>query len=104
VAGSLNLKFTDPVDALRNLTFTETGKGVKAKIADPTTASVFLSAMAGGGLAMLAARAVARMSDRRRMGGLLGIEDQRSGSPTITDCPYSTWLYIRNAKTGNEGQ
>ena len=41
VAGSLNLKFTDPVDALRNLTFTETGKGVKAKIADPTTASVF---------------------------------------------------------------
>ena len=41
VAGSLNLKFTDPVDALRTLTFAETGKGVKAKIADPTTASVF---------------------------------------------------------------
>ncbi|CAN2198288.1 PheT Phenylalanyl-tRNA synthetase beta subunit [Candidatus Nanopelagicaceae bacterium] len=41
VAGSLDLKFTDPVDALRNLTFAETGKGVKAKIADPTTASVF---------------------------------------------------------------
>ena len=41
VAGSLDLKFTDPVDALRTLTFAETGKGVKAKIADPTTASVF---------------------------------------------------------------
>jgi phenylalanyl-tRNA synthetase beta chain len=41
VAGSLNLNFTDPVDALRNLTFPETGKGVAAKIADPTTASVF---------------------------------------------------------------
>ena len=41
VAGSLNLKFTDPVDALRNLNFPETGKGVAAKIADPTTASVF---------------------------------------------------------------
>ena len=41
VAGSLNLKFTDPVDALRSLTFTETGKGVSAKIADPSTASVF---------------------------------------------------------------
>ena len=41
VAGSLNLKFTDPVDALRDLTFAETGKGVSAKIADPATASVF---------------------------------------------------------------
>ena len=41
VAASLKLKFTDPVDALRTLSFTETGKGVKAKIADPTTASVF---------------------------------------------------------------
>jgi phenylalanyl-tRNA synthetase beta chain len=41
VAGSLNLKFTDPVDALRNLTFADTGKGVAAKIADPATASVF---------------------------------------------------------------
>jgi phenylalanyl-tRNA synthetase beta chain len=41
VAGSLNLKFTDPVDALRNLNFPETGEGVAAKIADPTTASVF---------------------------------------------------------------
>ena len=41
VAASLGLKFTDPVDALRTLTFTETGKGVSAKIADPTTASVF---------------------------------------------------------------
>lgn len=41
VAGSLNLKFTDPVDALRDLTFAETGTGVSAKIADPATASVF---------------------------------------------------------------
>jgi phenylalanyl-tRNA synthetase beta chain len=41
IAGSLNLKFTDPVDALRDLTFADTGRGVTAKIADPTTASVF---------------------------------------------------------------
>ena len=41
VAGSLGLKFTDPVDALRELTFAETGKGVTAKIADKATASVF---------------------------------------------------------------
>ena len=41
VAGSLGLKFTDPVDALHKLSFTDTGKGVTAKIADPTTASVF---------------------------------------------------------------
>jgi phenylalanyl-tRNA synthetase beta chain len=41
VAGSLGLKFTDPVDALRTLKFAETGKGVNAKIADKSTASVF---------------------------------------------------------------
>ena len=41
VAAALDLPFTDPVDALRTLTFAETGKGVSAKIADPTTASVF---------------------------------------------------------------
>lgn len=41
VAGSLGLTFRDPVDALRSLTFSETGKGVSAKIADPETASVF---------------------------------------------------------------
>jgi phenylalanyl-tRNA synthetase beta chain len=41
VAGSLGLNFTDPVDALRNLTFAETSKGVSAKIADKSTASVF---------------------------------------------------------------
>jgi phenylalanyl-tRNA synthetase beta chain len=41
VAGSLDLKFTDPVDALRTLKFEETGKGVAAKIADRSTASVF---------------------------------------------------------------
>ena len=41
VAGSLALPYIDPVDELRNLTFTDTGKGVSAKIADPATASVF---------------------------------------------------------------
>jgi phenylalanyl-tRNA synthetase beta chain len=41
VAGALNLAFTDPVDALRNLKFSETGKGVSAKIVDKSTASVF---------------------------------------------------------------
>ena len=41
VAGSLGLKFTDPVDSLRTLKFAETGKGVTAKIADKSTASVF---------------------------------------------------------------
>ena len=41
VAGSLGLTFKDPVDALRGLEFKETGKGVSAKIADPSTASVF---------------------------------------------------------------
>ena len=41
VAGSLGLKFTDPVDALRNLEFKETGQGVSARIADSSTASVF---------------------------------------------------------------
>ena len=41
VAAALDLPFTDPVDALRTLTFAETGKGVSAKIADPSTASVF---------------------------------------------------------------
>ncbi|MEY2709462.1 MAG: hypothetical protein RL031_335, partial [Actinomycetota bacterium] len=41
VAGSLGLKFTDPVDALRTLKFAETGTGVKAKIEDPATVSVF---------------------------------------------------------------
>ena len=41
VAGALTLTFTDPVDALRSLKFKETGKGVSAKIADPSAASVF---------------------------------------------------------------
>jgi phenylalanyl-tRNA synthetase beta chain len=41
VAGALGLVFTDPVDALRELTFADTGTGVKAKIDDPATASVF---------------------------------------------------------------
>ena len=41
VAGALTLTFTDPVDALRSLKFKETGKGVSAKIVDPSAASVF---------------------------------------------------------------
>ena len=41
VAGSLGLPFKDPVDALRELKFPDTGKGVTAKIADQATASVF---------------------------------------------------------------
>ena len=41
VAGSLNLKFTDPVDALRTLSFEEKGNGVPAKIGDKSSASVF---------------------------------------------------------------
>ena len=41
VAASLNLNFTDPVDALRDLKFEETGTGVSAKIADKSAASVF---------------------------------------------------------------
>ena len=41
VAGSLGLKFTDPVEALRTLKFEETGKGVSAKIAEGYPASVF---------------------------------------------------------------
>ena len=41
IAGALNLTFTDPVDALRDVTFEETGKGVSAKIAAPDLASVF---------------------------------------------------------------
>jgi len=41
VASTLGLNFKDPVDSLRGLTFSETGKGVAAKIADPATASVF---------------------------------------------------------------
>ena len=41
VAGALGLKFVDPVDALRKVAFTDSGKGVAAKIEDPKTASVF---------------------------------------------------------------
>ena len=41
VAASQGLAFRDPVEPLRGLTFPETGKGVAAKIADPSTASVF---------------------------------------------------------------
>ena len=41
VAGSLGLKFTDPVEALRTLKFPETGKGVTAKIGEKRSASVF---------------------------------------------------------------
>lgn len=41
IGGSLGLAFKDPVDGLRELNFPETGKGVKAKIDDKSTASVF---------------------------------------------------------------
>jgi phenylalanyl-tRNA synthetase beta chain len=41
VAGSLGLKFADPVEALRDIKFENSGTGVTAKIDDPATASVF---------------------------------------------------------------
>lgn len=41
VAAALNLSYTDPVEALRELTFTDIGKGVTAKIVDRDAASVF---------------------------------------------------------------
>ncbi|MFM6841193.1 MAG: phenylalanine--tRNA ligase subunit beta [Candidatus Planktophila sp.] len=41
VAASLGLSFTDPVDALRGISFKNTGKGVTAKIVDHDAASVF---------------------------------------------------------------
>ncbi len=41
VAASLDLKYTDPVNALRDLKFEETGKGVSATIGDKSSASVF---------------------------------------------------------------
>ena len=41
VASSLELKFVDPVDALRGLTFEASGNGVKASIVDKDAATVF---------------------------------------------------------------
>jgi phenylalanyl-tRNA synthetase beta chain len=41
ISGALGLKFTDPADRIKELTFAETGKGVSAKIADSSAASVF---------------------------------------------------------------
>lgn len=41
VAAALNLKYIDPVDALRSITFEKTGTGVAAKIVDKDAASVF---------------------------------------------------------------
>ena len=41
VAASLGLSFKDPVDALRGISFENTGKGVTAKIVDRDAASVF---------------------------------------------------------------
>jgi phenylalanyl-tRNA synthetase beta chain len=41
IAGAFGLNFVDPVDALREVKFEDTGTGVKAKIEDPATASVF---------------------------------------------------------------
>jgi phenylalanyl-tRNA synthetase beta chain len=41
VAASLGLSFKDPVDALRGISFENTGKGITAKIVDQDAASVF---------------------------------------------------------------
>ncbi len=41
IAGAFNLKFTDPVQALRTLSFANTGKGVQPKIDDKNCASIF---------------------------------------------------------------
>ena len=41
IAGAFDLKFTDPVNALRSLTFENTGKGVQPKIDDKNCASIF---------------------------------------------------------------
>jgi phenylalanyl-tRNA synthetase beta chain len=41
VAAALNLKYTDPVDALRSVKFMDSGKGISAKIIDKDSASVF---------------------------------------------------------------
>ena len=41
IAGAFDLKFSDPVDALRSLTFENTGKGVQPKIDDKNCASIF---------------------------------------------------------------
>lgn len=41
VAASLGLTYTDPVDALRSISFENTGKGISAKIVDADAASVF---------------------------------------------------------------
>ena len=41
IAGAFDLKFTDPVEALRTLSFANTGKGVQPKIDDKNCASIF---------------------------------------------------------------
>jgi len=41
VAGALGLKFTDPTERIKELRFPDTGKGVSAKIADSSSASIF---------------------------------------------------------------
>ena len=41
IAGAFNLKFSDPVEKLRGLTFQKTGEGVQPKIDDKDDASVF---------------------------------------------------------------
>ncbi|MEN9411890.1 MAG: hypothetical protein RIQ92_327 [Actinomycetota bacterium] len=41
IAAALNLKYVDPVDALRTIKFEKTGTGVSAKIVDQDAASVF---------------------------------------------------------------
>ena len=41
IAGAFDLKFTDPVNALRSLSFVNTGKGVAPKIDEKNCASIF---------------------------------------------------------------
>jgi phenylalanyl-tRNA synthetase beta chain len=41
VAGALGLKFTDPTERIKEISFSDTGKGVSAKIADSSSASIF---------------------------------------------------------------
>ena len=41
IAIALNLKYTDPIDALRSLEFEKSGEGIKGKILDDSAASIF---------------------------------------------------------------
>jgi phenylalanyl-tRNA synthetase beta chain len=41
IAGAFNLKYVDPIEALRGISFKNTGKGVQPKIEDKESASIF---------------------------------------------------------------